>query len=317
MTGTDLNRAVNLLRAGDVVAIPTETVYGLAGSIYSERALKKIFKVKNRPFSDPLIVHVPDAEAIWPLVLEFPPIALSLIDAFSPGPLTLLLPKSEKVPDLVTNGSPWVAIRIPDHPLTLELLIRLGLPLAAPSANPFGGISPTQAIHVEKGLGNSIPYILDGGPCQVGVESTIVRIGKDGRLEILRQGGIPEEDLRLFGELESQNESLGKISVPGSLLSHYAPKKPVYLEGQQPEELEKNHTLLYLRFQHLLPNIPAHRQLCLSPEGNLTEAARNLFDGLHKLDSAEGSGIVAECFPQKGLGKAIQDRLNRASAKRP
>jgi L-threonylcarbamoyladenylate synthase len=312
-TGSDVARAAALLRADEVVAIPTETVYGLAGRIASETAIRKIFAAKNRPLSDPLIVHVPEVSWIPDLVLDFPDLARELLAAFAPGPLTVLLPKSDRVSDLVTNASPWVAIRIPAHPLALRLLQELGEPLAAPSANPFGGISPTTAAHVQAGLGGRIPYILDGGPSEVGLESTIVRLS-DNKLEVLRQGGIAAEDLALFAELLEKEDS-GKPVVPGSMLSHYAPRKPLYLEGNLPAEAESLRWAC-LRFQTLLPGVPAERQVVLSPSGDVKVAARNLFSALHQLDQLETDAIRAEVFPEIGLGRAILDRLYRASVKR-
>ena len=308
--GTDVRKAAALLKAGMNVAIPTETVYGLAGLISSEAAIRQIFAIKNRPFTDPLIVHVASVDEVLPLIAEFPELARRLFEAFSPGPLTILLPKSDKVPDIVTNSSPLVAIRIPAHPLCLELLQELGEPLAAPSANPFGGISPTKPSHLEKGLGAKILYILDGGECGVGLESTIVKLESDNTIRVLRQGGIPEEDLRLFAELES-DAAKAAVTVPGSMLSHYAPGKPLYLDETAP-----GGNLVWLRFKELIPGIPAVRQRVLSPTGDVSEAARNLFDALHYLASLDADAIVAEKLPDAGLGKAVNDRLFRASVKR-
>lgn len=312
-SGSDVIRAVALLRADEVVAIPTETVYGLAGRIASETAIRKIFEAKNRPLSDPLIVHVPEVSWIPDLVLDFPDLARELLAAFAPGPLTVLLPKSDRVSDLVTNASPWVAIRIPAHPLALRLLQELGEPIAAPSANPFGGISPTTAAHVKAGLGGRIPYILDGGPSEVGLESTIVRLS-EGKLEVLRQGGIAAEDLALFADL-LEKEDTARPVVPGSMLSHYAPRKPLYQEGNLPAEADSL-SWACLRFQTLLPGVPAEQQVVLSPSGDVKEAARNLFSALHQLDQLETDAIRAEVFPEIGLGRAIRDRLYRASVKR-
>jgi len=309
-TGADISKAARLLLAEENVAIPTETVYGLAGIISSERAIRRIFEVKNRPFSDPLIVHVASIEAIRPLVKEIPLLAEKLLEAFSPGPLTILFEKSDLVPDLVTNASPLVAIRIPSHPLCRKLLEAVGEPIAAPSANPFGGISPTTPAHVQAGLGTKIPYILDGGDCPVGLESTIVKILPGNRLQVLRQGGISEEELRMFAELISENPA-EKTMVPGSMLSHYAPRKPLFLvETKLPSG-----KAVYLRFQYLKDGILIEHQQILSATGNLQEAAKNLFAAMHRLDSLDADFIVAEYAPDKGLGKAINDRLRRAAAK--
>lgn len=318
-SGTDLNRAVDILRAGLPVALPTETVYGLAARIDNPDAIEAIFRAKNRPFSDPLIVHVAGMDEIPALVRALPPQAISLFQAFSPGPLTLLLEKSDRVPDRITAGSPLVAIRIPDHDLTREVIRRLGVPVAAPSANPFGGISPTTAAHVLRGLEGKIPYVLDGGPCRVGLESTIVRILPDGSLRILREGGIPREDLEtvagwpLTGSGPSEN---GAETVPGSMKSHYAPGKPVYLLSAGLPVIYTPARLGFLGFDHLHPGIPSENQIILSPRADLKEAARGLFAGLSALDqNPEVEAIVVAVFPETGLGRAIRDRLYRASAR--
>ena len=310
--GKDVALAAALLRAGENVAVPTETVYGLAGIISNEAAIRRIFTIKNRPQSDPLIVHVDTVDAIPPLVKEFPSLAHKLFKAFSPGPLTILLPKSEKVSDLITNASPLVAIRIPSHPLCQVLLRELGEPLAAPSANPFGGISPTRPEHVQAGIGAKIPYILDGGPCSVGLESTIVQFTAEGEIRILRQGGISEESLQLFAELSRETESTQKPVVPGSMLSHYAPQKPLYLDGENLPAGKAG----WLCFQNPKSGIPLVEQKILSQSGDVNEAARNLFDALHALDEMDVDFIVAEKATDEGLGRAINDRLYRASVKR-
>ena len=313
--GQNLDTAARFLAEENVVAIPTETVYGLAGRIDSEKAIRKIFEVKNRPFTDPLIVHVADVPSVETLVTHFPPLARKLMEAFSPGPLTVLLPRSNLVSNLVTNGSPLVALRIPNHPLTLELLKLVGKPLAAPSANPFGGISPTTAQHVQEGLGLKIPYILDGGSCEVGVESTIIQMMGDDQIKVLRQGGIPEEELALFAELVRE-ENPEKPVVPGSMLSHYAPAKPLFLATDSRTESLSPDTTGVLAFDSHLEAIPKANQILLSPSGNLKEAAQNLFQALHRLDSLPVESIVAVRLPEIGLGKAVNDRIFRASQKR-
>jgi L-threonylcarbamoyladenylate synthase len=314
--GKDIELAGALLEKGDLVAIPTETVYGLAGNAFSEKAILKIFDVKKRPLSDPLILHISGTARLPELVTEIPPLARALFEAFSPGPLTILLPKSHKVPDLVTHGSPLVAIRIPDHPLTLDLLARLPFPLVAPSANPFGALSPTLPEHVETGLGASIPYILDGGPCRIGLESTIIQIVNEVEIRILRQGGIAEETLQLFAALSGDAGEDAPV-VPGSMISHYAPRKPLLMNGLEDAIGQYGAgNLLYLAFQNQNKQLPTRNQLVLSPSGNPEEAARNLFSFLHRLDAMPGKAIFAENAPAEGLGKAINDRLKRASAKR-
>ena len=229
MTGTDLVYAAELLKAGRLVAIPTETVYGLAGNAFDTVAVSDIFAVKHRPTFDPLIVHTWCLERMQALVGDFPPDAQRLAVDFLPGPLTLLLPKAEAIPDIVTAGSPLVAVRIPRHPLTLRLLEMLDFPLAAPSANPFGYISPTTAAHVERQLGDKIPYILDGGPCTVGLESTIVGF-VDGRPVIYRKGGVSVEAIEaVVGKVAVRPHSSSNPLAPGMLKSHYAPHTPILL----------------------------------------------------------------------------------------
>jgi len=315
-TGQDLKKAASLLNEGEIVAIPTETVYGLAGNAFSEKAIRKIFEVKKRPLTDPLIVHVSNIKAIEPLVDNFPDLARKLFEAFSPGPITILLPKSVKIPDIVTNSSPYVAVRIPNHPLTRQLLESIDFPLVAPSANPFGALSPSTAEHVQKGIGNKISYILDGGPCQVGLESTIIQIVNETEIIILRPGGISEEKLMIFAEI-SQLETMDKQLVPGSMFSHYAPQKPLLLDAL-PEVMKQYSPnqigLLAFGLKSIL--IPIENQFMLSESGNLEEAAQNLFQGLHYLDSISVEVIVAANIPENGLGKAINDRLKRAAAKR-
>ncbi|MCB0579624.1 MAG: threonylcarbamoyl-AMP synthase [Phaeodactylibacter sp.] len=315
MIGKDLNYAIQLLNAEAVVAIPTETVYGLAGNALSPRAVSTIFEVKNRPSFDPLIVHTSHLERISALATEMPEAARQLARRFMPGPLTLLLPRSGLIPDIVTAGSPRVAVRIPAHPLTQELLAALDFPLAAPSANPFGYISPTTARHVEDQLGDKIPYILDGGPCRVGLESTIVGF-EDGQVVVYRKGGIAVEDIEaVAGPVLVRPHSSSNPAAPGMLKSHYAPSAPVVLGDIRRLLLrypgKKAGTIA---FRAPIPGIPEERQLVLSPAGDLAEAARNLFAGMRRLDAQGLDVILAELLPEQGLGRAINDRLRRAAA---
>lgn len=317
LIGTDIERAIGLLRADELVAIPTETVYGLAGNAFSDVAVAKIFAVKNRPAFDPLIVHTSHYTRIAELVLEIPAPARKLAAAFLPGPLTLLLPKSERIPDIVTAGSPIVAVRVPDHPLTLQLLEALDFPLAAPSANPFGYISPTRAEHVARQLGDRIAYILDGGPCEVGVESTIVGFPK-GQPTVFRKGGIPVEAItEKTGPVQVREHSSSDPQAPGMLKSHYAPGIPLLL-GKIPRLLEEHagKRIGLLSFRKHYDAVPAKRQVVLSPAGDLKEAARHLFSGLRYLDQLPLDLILAELVPEEGLGRAINDRLRRAAARR-
>lgn len=312
LTGTDLQQAALYLQQDKLVAIPTETVYGLAGNAYSEKAVVSIFEVKRRPSFDPLIVHTHSLEAAREFVLEIPDMAYSLAEKFWPGPLTLILPKNNRIPDLVSSGLPTVGVRMPRHPLSLSLLKQLSFPLAAPSANPFGYISPTTALHVEEQLGEHIPYILDGGPCEVGVESTI--LGFEGDTVIVhRLGGMAlEELLHHVKKLDIKAFSSSNPMAPGQLEGHYAPRKPLYL-GNIGELMQKwgKENVGILSFKDTYPEA---EQRILSPSGDLKEAARGLFKALRELDNLPVKHILAEEVPDYGLGRAINDRLKRASA---
>lgn len=314
LIGQDIQEAARWLEAEDVVGIPTETVYGLAGNALSEKALLRIFEVKQRPFFDPLILHVASVEAIGEWVSDFPPQAQRLARMFMPGPLTLVLRKKAIIPDLVSAGMDTVAIRVPRHPLTQALLASLPFPLAAPSANPFGYISPTTAAHVDKQLGALIPYILDGGPCQVGLESTILDFSGEAPV-VLRKGGLAVEQLAaLLDNLSVAASSSSNPRAPGMLESHYAPATPLTLDERLPAKLHiAPENTGGLCFDQFLEHIPESNQYMLSEKGDLEEAARNLFKALRLLEAGGYQLIVAEKVPDTGLGKAINDRLMRAA----
>lgn len=315
--GPDLAPAIALLNSNDVVAIPTETVYGLAGNAYSDEAIRKIYAIKNRPLHNPLIVHVSEVSRIAEIAFDIPELAWRLLERFSPGPLTLLLPKKPIISDLVTAGLPRVAVRIPAHPLALELLQNLDFPLAAPSANPFGYISPTSPEHVLKQLGGKIAYILDGGICDKGIESTVVGF-EDGKPIIHRLGAVSEEDIRSVAEnaVVRDKESAAPAS-PGMLPYHYSPATRLVLAEDSVEVLGglQPHEVGALAFTRYRPDIPEQNQIILSAAGNFDEAARNLYSALHALDALNLKLIVAEPLPERGLGRAINDRLRRAAAK--
>lgn len=311
--GTDLSRAAQLLRAGKLVAIPTETVYGLAANALDERAVAAIFLAKNRPRFDPLIIHLPNWLAARAYVREIPEKANLLADAFLPGPLTLLLDRNNTIPDLVTAGHPRVGVRIPAHPMARNLLKQLDFPLAAPSANPFGYISPTIPQHVQDQLGDRLHYILDGGPSRVGVESTIVGFEED-KVIIFRKGGIAVERIEavLGHSVVVQEHSTSNPSTPGQLRSHYAPSGRVCLfDKELPDNLADSAVLAW---QGYFPEVPRERQWVLSKTGDLAEAAHRLFAGLRALDALGCSVIYAQLVPEEGLGRAINDRLRRAAA---
>lgn len=310
--GTDVEKAVQLLQHNELVAIPTETVYGLAGNALSKEAVTKIFTVKDRPQFDPLIMHVPSLEKAHDYVAEMPEAAIKLARNFWPGPLTLLLKKKDIVPDLVTSGLDTVGIRCPDHALTRSLLQQLPFPLAAPSANPFGYVSPTKPEHVNEQLGTKIQYILDGGTCPVGIESTIVGFEKDTPV-VYRLGGLSVESIEaVVGSVTLTIHSSSNPKAPGQLKSHYAPRRKVIIGSIG--ELLKTHNadrIAVLSFQH---TYPVKHQITLAPSGKTEEAAQHLFEALRTLDKLDIDCIVTELVPEHGLGKAINDRLRRAAA---
>jgi L-threonylcarbamoyladenylate synthase len=314
--GNDVVKAAWLLQTGNIVAIPTETVYGLAANALNPIAVSRIFETKRRPFFDPLIVHIHSINQAEKYAVEIPAAARKLAEAIWPGPLTLLLPKKPVIPDITTSGLDTVGLRIPAHPLTLELLRSLPFPLAAPSANPFGYISPTTAHHVADQLGDHVAYILDGGPSVVGVESTIVGF-EDDKIIVTRLGGTTLEELEeITGrEVELRLNSSSQPASPGQLTSHYSPKKPFFLgavDDLLQEFRDSKTALITFRDRYSHPSIVAHWQL--SPSGSLNEAAANLFDILRGADKSTADVIIAEPVPSQGLGMAINDRLRRAAA---
>jgi len=299
-TPAGISEAAALLRDGSLVAFPTETVYGLGADATNGRAVAAIFTAKNRPSFNPLIVHVPDLAAAEALVV-FSQTARDIAQAFWPGPLTLVLPvRPDVVSDLVTAGLPTLAIRIPAHPLAQELLRLADRPIAAPSANPSGAISPTTADHVANGLNGKIAAILDGGACEVGLESTI--LGFDPEPTLLRPGGLPQEALEAALRSPLRIAQPQTPTAPGQLASHYAPDASVRLNITQTDGT-------------LLGFGPMECTLNLSPSGDLTEAATNLFAYLRQLDESTDRIDVAP-IPETGLGRAINDRLRRAAAPR-
>jgi L-threonylcarbamoyladenylate synthase len=297
-------RAAELLRGGELVAFPTETVYGLGGDATNDMAVARIFEAKGRPRFNPLIVHVDRIETVRDYV-EWSHAAEVLASAFWPGPLTLVLPirPGTGISGLVTAGLPSLAVRVPANPVARELLKAFGGPVAAPSANPSGRISPTTAAHVEAGLAGRIAAVLDGGACDVGVESTIVGL-TDGPI-LLRPGGLPAEAVeQALGEALARQGEGEPVTAPGQLASHYAPGATVRLEAENRREGE-----VLLGFGKVACD------LNLSASGDLTEAAANLFAHLHALDET-GQPIAVSPIPETGLGRAINDRLRRAAAPR-
>ncbi|MCL4139217.1 UNVERIFIED_CONTAM: hypothetical protein GTU68_063630 [Idotea baltica] len=280
-------------------------------------AVAKIFEAKNRPSFDPLIIHTDSIEKVKQFVQYIPLDLEILLNQFSPGPITVLLPKKAVISDLVTSGLERVAVRIPNHPLSLELLKAIDFPLAAPSANPFGYISPTSAQHVENQLGDKLNYILDGGECQVGLESTIVGFEED-KLTVYRKGGLSIESIeKVVGKVKLKEHSSSNPAAPGMLKSHYAPKKKVIFKRDfDAKPFEHNLDKVgFLGFCETLPFLKAEQQFLLSPKQDLNEAAQNLFKGLRFLDELDIETVIIELVPEEGLGMAINDRLRRAAAK--
>ena len=320
--GEGIRSAVSILASGGLVALPTETVYGLGADALSPVACAEIFEAKDRPLSDPLIVHIPGLDWLDRLAIV-PEAARQVAEAFWPGPLTLVLPRRDIVPDLVTAGQETVAVRMSSHPLFQEVLKAFGKPVAAPSANRFGRISPTCAGHVLAELGGRIPLILDGGPCVHGIESTIVLVDAVG-IHILRHGPVTAEALSGFGPVHG---AVAGISAPGGLLSHYAPRTPMRIG----EAVEQASRLLFPQkggSRDGRPTTPAIGLLSwrsagdgfacveyLSKTQDLREAAANLYGAMRRLDGAGLDGIIAEPVPETGLGAAIMERLRKASAR--
>ncbi len=311
--GKDIAKAHALLERGLTVAIPTETVYGLAANALDADAVLHIFEIKDRPHFDPLIVHGASLERLREYVTSFPDWASSLAERFWPGPLTIVLPKRDIIPDIVTSGLPTVAVRVPDHSVTLDLLSQLDFPLAAPSANPFGYVSPTTAQHVLDQLGGKIPYILDGGDCSVGVESTIVT-ERDGQIIVLRLGGITVEEIEpLVGKVLIETSASSIPSAPGAMESHYATRTPLILGEIDLSNYDPNEIGI-LSFQTRYPSVPPEHQVVLSTSGDVRQAARYLFSAMRHLDELGLKRILAEELPEVGLGRAINDRLRRAAS---
>lgn len=312
--GQDIACAISFLKQGETVAIPTETVYGLAADAMNEDAITKIFEAKGRPTSNPLILHFPSIEAIYPYVTEFPDTLLQLATQFCPGPLTFILPKSTLVPSLITAGQDTVAVRVPEHPMTLELLRSIDFPIAAPSANRYGGISPTTAQHVSSQLNERIPYILDGGACQTGLESTIIGLA-EGKVIVYRLGGIPLEELtNCLGYIpEVKNEVHEGVRTSGMVKYHYATETPLhFLRKQDQEYKDSEGTILFSKKGAQTTSLNTY---FLSEDGDLNEAAKNLYAALHDMDQRQFTQIFIEEFPNTGLGKTMNDRLKRATAK--
>jgi len=326
-----IREAASIIQRGEVVAFPTETVHGLGADAFNPEAVARIFELKNRPRFDPLIVHIAELSDLEKICLAVDDRAKKLMRRFWPGPLTLVLAKRPEVPEIVTAALPTVAVRLPSHPVALSLIYEARTPIAAPSANPFGYLSPTTAEHVNEQLGDGIEIILDGGRCSVGVESTIIALYEEEPL-LLRPGGTPLEEIeRVIGRVKSVPPDPRRPRSPGQLPHHYSPRTPLKIlidgeaetESRVREEGDSRLSTLdsrlqtqgmrigLLAFQRPRDGHFAASEV-LSPSGDLREAAANLFAALHRLDSAGLDLILAEPVPEEGLGRAIMDRLRRA-----
>lgn len=313
----DINEAAFWLSQNKVVAIPTETVYGLAANIYNEEAVNSIYKIKNRPSNNPLIVHIKSTRELYKYVENIPVKASLLAKCFWPGPLTLVLKKAAHIPDYITSNKDTVAIRVPAHPATLKLLESLLFPLAAPSANPSNSVSSTTAQHVLDYFGDKLPFILDGGSCAKGLESTIVGFEK-GEPIIYRLGALSIEHIeRVIGKVEIRNNATQNPDAPGMFSKHYAPKTPLFITNDLETFLtEKNTTnIAFLGFDKSLSHSKITQNYLLSVEGNYDEAATNLYKTLIEMDSKNFDLIVTLYLPEIDLGKSINDRLSRAAFK--
>jgi L-threonylcarbamoyladenylate synthase len=311
---SDLNQVKTALTNGDIIALPTETVYGLAANIYLDSALEKVFKLKKRPSYNPLIVHISNAGILEQIAKNIPAKARELADIFWPGPLTLVLEKQDQIPNRITAGKPTVAVRVPNHPIALQLLKSLNFPLAAPSANPFGSLSPTSAEHVALYFKEEINFILDGGPCFCGLESTIIGFENDKPI-LYRHGAISIEEIeKIIGPIKIKDQNSKNPSAPGMLNRHYAPKTQLQINEDISLALAQNSdkkigVLSFRKNKKIKTEI--HQEV-LSISGDLKEASKNLYAALHSLDQMNLDLIITSFFPEKGLGKTINDRLKRA-----
>lgn len=315
MISTDISQAIRILQGEGIIGLPTETVYGLAGNIFSEKAIRQIYEVKQRPHFNPLIVHLKSAGDLEKVARDISQQAQDLAEAFWPGPLTLVLKKQPHIPDSITAGKDTVAVRVPNHPTALALLEQLDFPLAAPSANPFSTISPTSAQHVAQYFGDRIPMVLDGGACKRGIESTIIGFDEHGPV-LYRHGSLALAEIeRIIGPIRIKNTNNQSPEAPGMLLKHYSPKTKFILTDQPIEVLENlsDQKIGLITFHTPINHSAVIRCEVLSEQANLEEAASRLYAVMHRLDSLELDVIVAERMPNDGLGLSINDRMQRAS----
>ncbi|MBI9060644.1 MAG: threonylcarbamoyl-AMP synthase [Marinilabiliaceae bacterium] len=314
-TGKDMALAAQLIREGKLVAFPTETVYGLGADAFNAATVARVFETKERPSFDPLIVHISSIDQLDELFLgPIDPRVYKLAEAFWPGPLTIVHNKQPHVPDLVTSGLSTVAVRMPSHPMALELIRQSGKAVAAPSANKFGCLSPTKAEHVIKQL-KTIDYVLDGGATTIGVESTVVSVSEAG-VKILRHGAIIREAIANVVDVIDEKDKVDTqgLPAPGMIKSHYSPLKPLYiLKEGIPETLPAGSGII-VNDARVMPHLPEVKNMALSQDGDLNEMAVNLFATLHAMeDDEQVREIYIQPVEEKGIGRAIMDRLRKAS----
>lgn len=314
-TDKNIEFASEVIKSGGLVSFPTETVYGLGADGLNPIASAKIFEAKNRPAFNPLILHIAEKETLGKITLWKNPNVEKLIDKFWPGPLTLVLQKKEIVPEIITAGNPTVAVRMPNHEVALKLIRHSGTPIAAPSANRFGQLSPTDAQHVVKQLKNRVDVILNGGKCSVGVESTILEI-TDDKIYLLRPGGLAVEEIEsLVGHLDIKHHNPAKPNSPGQLAFHYSPSIPLKFLSDESIIQNKDKKVGAIFFKEKKQKQNFTFEKILSPKGDLREAAANLFSYLHEFEKENIDIILIEPVEETGLGRAIMDRLRRASNK--
>ncbi len=293
------------------MAFPTETVYGLGANALVPEAVARIFETKERPSFDPLIVHIADLKQLREVSRNTDPRVQQLAKAFWPGPLTIILPKSDKIPKIVTSGLETVGVRMPDHPIAQQLIKLAGVPIAAPSANKFGMLSPTESKHVLEKL-SGVDMVLDGGNARIGLESTIIQLNDKG-FDILRPGFYSKEDIEAVVPFHTQGQTAGHPSAPGMLDSHYSPKLELYISGEEPGDLDPL-KVAFVAFK-TEPQTRYMTSVVLSPNGDLSEFATRMFAVLHDLEESGAEAIIVEAVPEKGLGIAIMDRLRKAAVK--
>lgn len=315
MINNKIQDAKEALDKDEIIGLPTETVYGLAGNIYCDQALEKIFSLKKRPFYNPLIVHIKNAEEVFKIAENIPEKAIQLANSFWPGPLTLILNKQSHVSPIITANKPTVAVRVPNHPVALELLRNIDYPLAAPSANPFGSISPTTSQHVQDYFGDELSIILEGGACLNGIESTIIGF-EDNLPVVYRLGAISLEEIEsVVGNVNVNNRSENKPTAPGMISKHYSPKTRLILSDNVMEDTENYNQMrigVISLYQEMNHSSVISTEI-LSPTKNLYEAASKLYAAMHRLDKLNLEIIIAEVFPNNSVGKSINDRLQRAA----